>query len=439
MRSSMFGKWGKLLIASAILAGSAGFADTSSENSLTDMLKTFAEQALKEAADEKLGDITGKTRGAIEEVKLLERRGNRIVLEVRYEGVKKHDGVYIKGEVLYGGEPLEGFRSSLGQVRHKNGTVRLIISQESAATQSAENDEWGLMETDNANAGAPTIFSDQIKLYMVRENDPETKFGVLLFDLPKTWNGTDTPDATSTASSDTAQKDQNEESVALEEGESEHNKTSNTPVFIPAGTVLKPLPVKKIPVKQSSPKPAGPNVSTTPKPIHMPGPILFNKGTYSLYEHAKDAIWRSAAGKLPFPGPDNDPRGFVRLLPKGHISPRNNIALQMIETHPQYKPYGWIRGDFPPMTLKAKSRFKAVVGFLQGSKSSGAVVTILLKSGKSGRAIKRLHIRPDHYRPISVDLSPWRGKTVVLSLHVSAGKSSAQDWVVWVKPRIVAE
>ncbi len=252
---------GKIAILTLLIASPFYGAENTKEGGIGNIFEEFAHKLLEEAADEKLDELTGKNVGEIGEVQLLERRGNRIVLDVKYHRVKHHRDVYIKAEVLYGGEVLPGFKSSLGQVRRKNGHVRVTISQPEQKAEEAES-EWGLKE----EAETKTIFSDQIRLYMYHESDPSQRFGVLLFDLPKVWNGQDVPDAPQKqAAEEKGHAKSEEEAISLEEeggeiNDSAHVKPLPGPIYIPAGAILKP----KLPSKQSV-KPKNSTVKPLPK------------------------------------------------------------------------------------------------------------------------------------------------------------------------------
>ncbi len=141
-----------------------GFMDT-----LFNALGNAANESLKTGIDEFIGTYKGR----IGEVKFLERRGNSIVLEVKYEGVKRKDGVYVKGEVLKWGEPLDGFKSTLSSLRNKSGSVIMTISHKQ------DDSGWGV--------SPEQVISDQLRLSLVRETNPERPFGELLYDFTKTW------------------------------------------------------------------------------------------------------------------------------------------------------------------------------------------------------------------------------------------------------------
>jgi hypothetical protein len=43
---------------------------------------------------------------------------------------------------------------------------------------------------------------------------------------------------------------------------------------------------------------------------------------------------------------------------------------------------------------------------------------------------------PDGWRPLAVDLTPWAGQTVVLSLVADARGEATSDWARWAEPVI---
>jgi hypothetical protein len=115
-----------LLIIAAPLA--AQVSETSSEPEaqqqesgvLDGLLKTLGDAA-QDSLEQEIEEFIGTYEGRIGEVKLLERRGNAIVLQVDYEDVKRRDGVYVQGDVLRWGQPLEGFSSTLSPIEDKKG------------------------------------------------------------------------------------------------------------------------------------------------------------------------------------------------------------------------------------------------------------------------------------------------------------------------------
>ncbi len=426
------------LIPGFSLAGE-GNASSDFAEELFNILKSASEKAIKETVEEKAEELSGTTKGKISEVKLLERRGDRLVLEVRYRDVKKPEGAFIKAEVLYGGEVLHQFRSSLGQITGKKGSVKLTISQTNEEIgEMGEEEEWSNVE-EAAESKPTTIFSDQIRLYIVREENPDKRFGTLLFDLPKTWNGSDAPDVPEEeqAKEHEGVGEQNE-TITLEEGQETKPSGAAKKPYIPAGTILRPLP----PAKPSTPpkqQQRGPSLKPqiTPSTANsLAKPIVLAGGTVELYALAPNAKWYSGAGRLPYPGKNNDARGFARRLVEVKVSPHGRMMTKAIETHPQWKPHGWIRGIFPSVTLKNDAVFKSIVGFMQGSHAKDAYAAVYVREGGKNHLVARVHLRPNYYRSLKVNLARWRGKTIQIVLDVHAGNESAQDWVVWVNPRI---
>ncbi|WP_456388566.1 hypothetical protein [Desulfolithobacter sp.] len=242
--------------------GQAVFAaqgDSGQQNGvLSDIFNIFggvAREMVQESFDEWLGNYKGK----IGQVRLVERRGNSIILEVAYENVKRADGVSVQAKVFRGGVPLDGFVSSVAPVTGRRGLVRLTISRP-LHTQN----EWGNASDWNESGfsdSAQTVFSDQIQLFLVRESNPDRPFGHLVFDFPKTW--------TTSSEIEIIEPEHpvQEEAVELEEGQVQETGSGSGPgTAIPGGkkpalrpvlpgTILKPVnPAVKPGVVQQPPR-----------------------------------------------------------------------------------------------------------------------------------------------------------------------------------------
>lgn len=402
--------------------------------SVMDALGSAAKDSLQEQMDEWIGTYKGR----LGEVQLVERRGNAVVLDVTYEKVKRSDGVYVQGEVLSNGVPIDGFSNTLTQVSGKRGRVRLTLSR-----SDASQDEWGLT--------SPDVVSDQVKLFLVRENHEDRPFGSIVYDLPKTW----------TVSSDIevpepAVAEESAEQPAIEladEGQGSSPPAVSRPVLV--GTILKPVAVPSASVATAT-KPASTGIAgatgtiATPaspstgasvgtvKPVSRVASVAVQApvANYDLYSEAAKAQWRSGAGVLPWSGGTGDARGFVRPLAQGKLH-TGNAAVQLLQTHPQWVDNGHIAGFYPAVVLAPGVHFKTVIGFLQGAGASdGATFTVqVYENGRYQRVFRRT-IRSDRYANVDVDLSRWAGKKINLILRVDSGSSSTQDWAVWVKPRL---
>jgi len=382
---------------------------------LMDTLGSAAKESMEKGFDEWLGTYKGR----LGQVALVERRGNAVVLEVTYEDVKRSDGVFVQGEVLSGGEPLEGFSSTVTPVTGRHGKVRLTVKR------SQPDSGWGTVETE--------IESDQIKLFLVRETHPDRRFGHIAYDLPKTWTETEAPDE---PPSDTEEAIELAEEETLESTES----TPSGPVvgaaqkpYVTPGTVLAPT--------QKSTAVATKTATVPSKTVYATKAIATPAiQSYDFYDTANNAVWYSGAGKLPFPGKSNDRRGFVRLINQGTLHPDRN-AITMLETHPQWTSNGWIEGRYPVVVLDKGVRFRAVGGFLKGAAASkGVIFKVIIKETERHHEavlVNKKVLPGQRIRLQSADLTPWAGKKVQFVLRVEAGSSSAQDWAVWVKPRLI--
>ncbi len=387
-------------------------ASGSQGNAFFNNLLNTVGQVLNEKLKDEFDRWLGKYEGKIEQVRLLEQTPDSIVLEVTYSGIKQQDGVSAKGEVLRGGMVLPGFTSTLGQVQGRQGIARLTISREASSG-------W--------DTSAPsTETSDQIRLYLVRNDYPDRHFGELIYDFPKTW-GED-------AYGVDAEADNGE---AVELGEDSGNQAGSAPVYKP---IIKPgvilVPVNR--PKQNTPAPTGKIEGGT---LHtVPGKVLsIPIDHYDFYTNAHQATWRSSRGVLHFPGSNNDPKGFAMQLSSGKISSRGVAAANLLETHPAWSSNGWIEGRYPAMTLKPGVHFYSTAALLTGANgSNGVIFKLYVKQNSTGK-ITRVYSRHVHYSDIidiDVNLSSWANKNISLILRVEAAGNSARDWAVWVAPHL---
>ncbi|MBN2426867.1 MAG: hypothetical protein JXK94_00865 [Deltaproteobacteria bacterium] len=394
---------------------------------LTDALGSVAQTGLQEAMDQWLGTYEGR----IGQVDLVERRGNSLVLDVTYEKIKRRDGVSVNGRVLEGGFPLDGFETTLSPVSGKRGKVRLTIRK------SGSGDGWGV--------SGGEIESDQVELFLVREGHEDRPFGNLGYDLVKIWSDSEeeeTPEDYDYAEGDGA--------IELAEGETAAGSTGQvaTRPFVIPGTVLRPVQVgtsstaqAAATVQPSSATAAGTSSSpaSSAQPLTtaaIPGLQAIKVGSYDFYGQAAKAEWSGSKGVLSFPGSPNDGKGFVRCLANGRIAP-NNTAKFLLQTHPTWVQSGIIVGRYPAMTLDSKVHFRAIAAFLKGANASdGATFRVQVEENGRKRTVVRKRVSPNQYVALDADLSSYAGKKVRIILSVAAGKSSAQDWAVWVKPRL---
>ncbi len=385
-------------------------ADGGMFGSFMDVLGEVAKGALQEQVDE----MSGTYKGKLDQLRLLERRGDRLILEVTYKDVKRSDGVSVQAEVLSGGVPLDGFSNQLSQISGTEGKARLTV------TQQSQDDGWGL-------SSAVEMESDQIRLFLIRDTRPDHPFGHLVYDLPKTWTGIDEPDLPPS---------QQEEDDAIELAADETLEggqpaaTGTVKPYVPGGMVL--IPAKVAPVT-----PVVSQAATMQK-APMTSAVLSGVSSYDFFANAQKAVWKNSDGAvLTYPGRSNDKRGFVRKFATGHLS-TGNAASNMLETHPQPKKKGRIEGRFPALLLGKNVYFQSTAAFLKGANASdNAVFSVYVFNDNRYTKLIRQRVKPSGYARLEGDLSPWAGKKVQLIMRVSSGPSTSQNWAVWVAPRLV--
>jgi hypothetical protein len=158
-----------------------------------------------------------------------------------------------------------------------------------------------------------------------------------------------------------------------------------------------------------------------------------------LLNSAPSASWSSGAGRLPFNGSESDERGFVKMR-EGRPLEDGSVEARVLETHPQWIRQGFIEGDFTlPAPIIPGDKFQTEVGFLAGEIVGEVDFTVLVvdDSGNARRAgsIQDSAVDKRRHR-LEADLSPFAGART-LRLRVDAGSSSAQDWAVWIGPKVV--
>ncbi len=164
-----------------------------------------------------------------------------------------------------------------------------------------------------------------------------------------------------------------------------------------------------------------------------------SSGVFDLTTNAPSAIRtiNSGATFLRWGGSDADPQGFALN--------RNNAFLEdgsqtdrVLETHPQWISNGHIWGDYNlPEPIRAGDRFRAMVGFLQGSAGEAEFVVEAFGGTLPMSVVTKVSDKgyDKALRTIDADLTPMAGATTI-RLIVEAGPSFGQDWAVWINPRL---
>jgi hypothetical protein len=151
-----------------------------------------------------------------------------------------------------------------------------------------------------------------------------------------------------------------------------------------------------------------------------------------LIAAAPAAVWSSGAGRLPFGGSRDDPRGFA-IYPKPGLLLEDGTALQrpILETHPRWTDDGWIRGEFVLTTAETGQALLARIGFIAPAgppRTSGVLVTVRCEDDILHYARKRF---TRQLTDLTADLSRFAGQNRLLSIEAAADGDSAQTWLVW--------
>jgi hypothetical protein len=104
-----------------------------------------------------------------------------------------------------------------------------------------------------------------------------------------------------------------------------------------------------------------------------------------------------------------------------------------LNLHPP--PAGRSLADFLLKLPDAPLRLVTAIGLRDGSKSNGVTFEVEL----NGRSLFRQSLKPGGgWKPIEVDLQPWQGQPVVLTLVTDAEGDYNFDWAAWAEPKLVS-
>ncbi len=383
-----------------------------SGGSFFNKLMEAAGGALGSKVEEEIDRLSGNYDGKITDIVLIERLGNKLVFDAHYEGIKRSDGVSISKEVMYQGTVLSGFKSTPTSVSGKGGKVRLAIKFKGGE----EDDGWGVEGEDDVG---DEVYSDQIRLSLVREKNPDKPFGALAFDLDKLWTDSDEPD-----------QPFDDEAMELEEDSGKDGTIKPMPgVFVKPGVVIKPAPLKSSNLKPVVAKP----VLVKPKGI-----LVVVNNNYDIYSNVEKLKWSTGSESDEKVGIGARVRNNIRKIEKAKLSTGNN-ATKLIYTHPAPNRDGFAEGKLSNIKLVKKTHFKSAVGFIGNSqKSDGAIFSVYLIDSNGKRVSRkfRKRVNPNKYEYIDFDLSSYKGKVVTIVMRVDGGANSSHDSSVWIAPRL---
>ncbi len=151
---------------------------------------------------------------------------------------------------------------------------------------------------------------------------------------------------------------------------------------------------------------------------------------------AKTTQWTNGNISLPFPGEETDEKGVARLLENVELED-GQVYEKVLQTHPEWRnEHGLIVGIFKISKIPPRALFLADVGFLNGAtQTDGVRFKVYVKKDPSYSATTWAYF-DGKLDPIGISLDEYAGKEIELVLETHVFHTSAQDWAVWVAPRI---
>ncbi|HLO31420.1 MAG TPA: NBR1-Ig-like domain-containing protein [Anaerolineales bacterium] len=160
---------------------------------------------------------------------------------------------------------------------------------------------------------------------------------------------------------------------------------------------------------------------------------------YDFWANACSAQWKSGAGQLPCPSPnDGDPRGLVikanyTQLEDGTMGPAPSLLMV-----PNNNYNGYIQGTYPALTVQPGDRFFSTVGCEYGS---SCYVTFRLDYMTATGSTKTFWTwreqNDDRNYTADISLTPLVGQSVRFILTILATGPATGDRVRWVAPYIL--
>lgn len=364
---------------------------------------------LKNAAQNAVDEQVGGEAGRIRRLRVTRRAPSEVTVEVRLTGVTDPQKVHLEAELLDNkGDPIQPVVIKHEAIPQGDGTVKATVRF----------------------TGQGTVLSSILLLKLVTADGAVSSRRSTM--VAKEWQGTGEGSAPQSAAA------------------------APTPTPEPRVVRLQPVPVGDTPTGASAtglgglrlippvrhPAVQAPTPTPTPKaaavmkvkPALMSRAVQMKATLVDLYRAAFGGTWTNGSVKLPFNGPANDRRGFVRALGRHRLNDGKTYE-RVLETHPAWKANGMIAGNIAVSLPDTARRIEATVGFLPGAGSPDGVTAQLLIQRPGTRAIRlwSRRITPkDGPVPLSAKLpAGFAGQKTTITVRVLAGASSAQDWFAW--------
>lgn len=180
-------------------------------------------------------------------------------------------------------------------------------------------------------------------------------------------------------------------------------------------------------------------VTLTPPPAALTATPAAAEIAFDFVGATCQAQWQSNEGMLPCPGVSGDVRGFVLTSNQPQLEDGSIATAPSLITFPSSSPDGYILGLYPTYLVQPGDHFLAQVGCAYNAKACSVLFRVsYLDTGGAARDLWSVgEFYDGRYSTVDVDLSQLAGQQVRLVLSIGSLGSSADDWGVWVDPRIV--
>jgi hypothetical protein len=148
------------------------------------------------------------------------------------------------------------------------------------------------------------------------------------------------------------------------------------------------------------------------------------------------AQWTNGRKRIPFPGKESDPLGWVRYRESVELEDKTTYS-KVIETHPEWREKkGLLVGMFHVGKLPEDAVFKAKIGFLKGADQTDGVRIKVFSTRDPAYYTSKTCYYDGSLDDLVLPLDRFAGKDFQLVIKVFTLDSYNQDHVIWVDPRI---
>ncbi len=207
-------------------------------------------------------------------------------------------------------------------------------------------------------------------------------------------------------------------------------------------TEAEPTEAEPTPTLEPSPTPAPTN---TPLPTATPQnhTEVDHEEDFVVYQFAENACqagWESEVEEdIPCPSEEDFDEGYIQKIEYADLEDGNTYEEPAILTYPNAGRGGYMVGRYPDLVIEEGDHFRAFIGCQAGAESCDVRYT--LRVIVTGEGFDNLgswrEVYDGQVYPIDVDLSDYAGMEVEIVLSTIAADDTAENYALWVHPRLV--